>query len=88
MKLRLGLMLKDLAFHFQVSPGKVLQIFITWIKYLSKELSVLIIWPSAGQIKSTLPNCYKKLYLKVRIIIDYTEVFTETPSSLDIQGCL
>ena len=29
MKLRLGLMVKDLAFRFQVSPGKVSQIFIT-----------------------------------------------------------
>ena len=88
MKLRLGLMVKDLAFRFQVSPGKVSQIFITWIKFLSKELSVLIIWPSARQIKSTLPNCYKKLYPKVRIIIDCTEVFTETPSSLGVQACL
>ena len=69
MKLRLGLMVKGLAF-------------------LSKELSVLIIWPSARQIKSMLPNCYKKLYPKVRIIIDCTEVFTETPSSLDVQACL
>ena len=48
MKLRLGLMLKDLVFRFQVSPGKVSQIFITWIKFLSKELSVLIIWPEAA----------------------------------------
>ena len=59
----LGLMVKDLAFHFQVSPGKVSQIFITWIKFLSQELSVLIIWPSARQIKSMLPNCCKKLYI-------------------------
>ena len=36
MKLRLGLMVKDLAFRFQVSPGKVSQIFITWIEFLSK----------------------------------------------------
>ena len=56
----LGLMVKDLAFHFQVSPGKVSQ---TWIKFLSQELSVLIIWPSARQIKSMLPNCCKKLYI-------------------------
>ena len=30
-KLRLGLMILDLAFHFQISQGKVSQIFITWI---------------------------------------------------------
>ena len=44
-KLRLGIMVEDLAFCFKVSPGKVSQIFITWIKRMSKELSVLVIWP-------------------------------------------
>ena len=83
MKLRLDLMQADLAFRFKISTGKVSQIFITWIKLLSKELSVLIIWPSRQQIKKTLPSCFEKLYPKTRTIIDCTEVFTETPSALD-----
>ena len=61
MKLRLGLMILDLAFRFQISHGKVSQIFITWIKLLSKELGVLIIWPSKEQIAATMPECFKKL---------------------------
>jgi len=88
MKLRLSLLVEDLAFRFTISPGKVSQIFITWIKLISKELKFLIKWPSRNQIKSVLPNCFKRLYPNVRTIIDCTELFFDTPSSLDIQACL
>ena len=83
MKLRLNLLQADLAFRFKISTGKVSQIFITWVKLHSKDLGVLIIWPSKQQIKKALPCCFEKLYPKARKIIDCTEVFTETPSALD-----
>jgi len=38
------------------------------------------------QIWSTLHQCFKKLYPKVRTIIDCTEVFVETPSSLEAEA--
>ena len=64
-------------------------IFITWIKLMSKELtSVLIVWPSRQQVKKTLPSCFRKLYPKVRCIIDCFEWFTETPSGLDLAATL
>ena len=88
MKLRLGLLTNDLAFHFQVSQGKVSQIIITWIKLMSRELGVLIVWPSKGQISATLPACFKQLYPRVQVIIDCTEIFSETPSSLEVQAAL
>ena len=44
MKLRLALLTEDLAFRFDVSSATASSIFITWIKLMSKELSVLIIW--------------------------------------------
>ena len=44
-KIRLKLLNEDLVFRFRISNGKVSQIFITWIKLLSKELPVLVIWP-------------------------------------------
>ena len=84
MKLRLALLTEDLAFRFQVSSATASSIFITWIKLMSKELAVLIIWPSRSQIKKTLPSCFRKLYPKVRCIIDCFECFTETPSGLDL----
>ena len=68
MKLRLNLLNDDLAFRFQISSGKVSQTFITWIKLLSKELSVLIIWPSRVQVRATLPESFRKLFPKTRTI--------------------
>ena len=88
MRLRLGLLIEDLAFRFCVSAGKVSQTVVTWIKLLSRELSVLIMWPSRQKIRATLPDCFKRLYPKVRTIIDCTEVFVETPSSLEVQAYL
>ena len=88
MRLRLGLLIKGFVFHFQVSSTRVSQIWITWIKLMSKELRYLITWPSKGQVFATLPKAFKKLYPKVRVIIDCTEVYLETPSSLEVQANL
>ena len=46
MKLHLALLTEDLAFRFQVSSATASSIIITWIKLISKELSVLIIGPA------------------------------------------
>ena len=40
--------------------------------------------PPDTQIKQHLPNCFKRLYPKVRCIIDCFECFTQTPSGLDL----
>lgn len=88
MKLRLALLVIDLGFRFHVSASTVSSVFITWVKLMSKELSVLIVWPSRQQIKKTLPYCFRKLYPKVRCIIDCFECFTETPSGLDLAATL
>ena len=66
MKLRLALLTVDLGFRFHVSATTVSSIFITWAKLMSKELSVLIVWPSRQQVKKTLPSCFRKLYPKLK----------------------
>ena len=67
----------DLAFWFQVSSSTISSILVTWIKLMSMEVAVLIIWPTHTQIKQHLPNCFKRLYSKVRHIIDCFECFTQ-----------
>ena len=88
MRLRLGLLLEDLAWRFNTSAGTASSIFITCVKLLSKELSWFIIWLSRPQIRSVLPNCLWKCYPRVRVIIDCSEIFVETPSSLNFQAAL
>ena len=53
-----------------------------------KRVGYLIIFPSKGQIYTTIPECFKKSNLKVRTIIDCSEVFLETPSPLEVQALL
>ncbi|XP_071177651.1 uncharacterized protein [Mytilus edulis] len=86
MRLRLGLLVHDLAFRLQISEALVSSIFITWIKLMRLELCHLIVWPSKNVIKENLPSCFKTFYPNVRCIIDCTEIFIETPSSLDTQA--
>jgi len=88
MKLRLSLLVDDLAFRFGVSSGRISQIVITWVKLLSKELEPLLIWPSRNKIRGTLSDCFKRLHPKVRTIIDCSEIFFDTPSALDVQSCM
>jgi hypothetical protein len=86
MRLRLGLLVHHLACRFHISDSLVSSIFITWIKLMRLELSHLIVWPAKHVIKENLPLCFKKLYPHVRCTIDCTEVFIETPSSLDTRA--
>ena len=86
MRLRMALLLEDVAFRFQVSPGLASSTFQTWIRLMRKELSWLILWPSKAATRKNLPSCFRRWYSKVRCIIDCTEIFIETPSSLDIQA--
>ena len=86
MRLHLALSVGDLAFRFAISDSLVSSIFISWVKLMKCELSWLIKWPSKEQTKKVLPKCFEKYYSKVRCIIDCSEVFIETPSSLELQA--
>lgn len=83
MRIRLGCFLQELAFCFEVSEALVSRILTTWIKLMKAELSWLIVWPERRIISRNLSEVFKKYYLRCCIIIDYTEFFIATPSSLE-----
>ena len=87
MRLRLELLVDDLAFRFKTSNTRVSQIWITWIKLLSR-VGIFHNLAFERSNFAMLPECFKKSYPKVRTIIDCTEVFLETPSSLEVQALL
>ena len=84
MRLRLGLLEKDLAERFRVSASTVSNICRTWIKLMRLELeAVCVQWPSKEQIAHYMPPLFKTFYPNLVSIIDCTEIQMESPSSLD-----
>ena len=84
-RLRLGLLEKDLAYRFGVSVSTVCHICITRINFLYHKLKEIPIWPERDTVLSCMPECFKKLYPTTRVIIDATEIFIETPSLPELQ---
>ena len=85
-RLRLGLLLQDIAHRFNISPTSVSRILKTWIPFLHQRLRALPIWPSRKFIEDNMPSCFKQVYPKTRVIIDCTEFFIEMPSSCRSQS--
>mgnify|MGYP000229425577 FL=1 len=86
LRLRLGLLERDLAGRFRVSVLSVSDIVRTWIKFMKLGLYRLcIVWPSKEQLKFYIPSVSKELYSKLVSVIDCTERRMESPSSLNKQ---
>ncbi|XP_069129553.1 uncharacterized protein [Argopecten irradians] len=88
MRLRLGLLLEDLAARFCISVTTCGDVFNQWIDYLDSQLSFLIMWPSREVVDSNMPQVFKDKFPATRVIIDCTEIRTETPSSLQLKSLM
>ena len=84
MKLKSDLLIQDLAYRFGVSVGLVTSILYTWIRVMSLEFRGLIKWADRSAVMRYRPDGFRKYFPKCRVIIDCTEVFIETPSSLEL----
>ncbi|XP_077987889.1 uncharacterized protein LOC144442419 isoform X2 [Glandiceps talaboti] len=82
MKIRLGLLDKDLADRFGVSPTAVSLLVNRWIPVLARCLKKLIVWPSRDLIRTHLPAQFKRIYANTRVIIDCAEISIERPSNI------
>ena len=66
LRLRLGLLEKDLAERFRISMPTVSVIWRTWIKLMWKELEpVCIQWPSKDQIVHFMPPVFSKHFIPI-----------------------
>lgn len=88
MRLRLGLILEDLAFRFCISTSTCGDIFNKWIDYLDQKLSFLIMWPSRKTVDQEMPEVFREKFPQTRVIIDCTEIKTETPNSLQLKSVM
>ena len=88
MRLRLGVLLEDLAFRFCVSTTTCSEIFNKWIDYLEPKLSFLLVWPSREIIDNEMPDVFKEKFPNTRVIIGCTEIKTEIPNSLQLKSVM
>ena len=85
-RLRLGLLERDLADRFGISESTVSRICKSSMRLLRLELEPLMNWPHKEQIVDFMPAIFKAKYPDVVVIIDCTEIKMETPSAQDNQS--
>ena len=78
MKLKLGLLNKDLANRFGISAALTSSIFNTWLLAMYKTIGKYVYWPSKEEVFVSKPARYRHLP-DLRAIIDCSEIFIETP---------
>lgn len=84
-RLRQGLTEEDLAFRMKVSQSTVKGIVTTWIAFLSRELALLIYWPTGEEVNLYYLECFNT-YPNVKAIIDCAEVYIQRPSLAESQA--
>ncbi|KAL5010708.1 hypothetical protein ScPMuIL_013013 [Solemya velum] len=88
MRLRLGLLVDDLSARFCISASACSRVLNSWINYLDSKLHFLIMWPSKDAVEHNMPKLFRDKFPNTRVIIDCTEIRTETPSSTKLKTVL
>ena len=88
MRIRIASFQQDLAFRFWISEALVSRIFTTWIKLMKAELSWSIVWPERKIVRRNLPEVFRKYCPTYCVVIDCTEFFVATLSSLEAAALL
>ncbi len=71
MKLRLGLLNRDLAYRFGIEETTVSKIYRRWLQGMAAGMKNLLIWPSRSEVRLNLPNSFKKKYRDCVCTIQY-----------------
>ena len=88
LRLRVGLFEFDLAERFSIHISTVSRKVVTWANFLYFFLGNQPIWPSREQVDQFMPAPFRELYPSTRVILDCTEIYVQTPSSLLLQSKL
>ncbi|XP_033731763.1 uncharacterized protein LOC117321455 [Pecten maximus] len=85
-RLRHDFGLKDLAIRFGLTLQSTGVVFNTWIDHMYFKLGQLSIWPYRDTIIENMPIDYRKDFPTSLVIIDGTELKTQTPCALGLQS--
>ena len=80
--LRLGLLERDIAYHFGISQSTVSRIFTSWINFMHIQFQKI---PPRDFVNGHIPALFKEKYPTTRVIIDATEIFIQQPSLPELQ---
>uniref|UniRef100_A0A1A8PLH0 Si:dkey-56d12.4 n=3 Tax=Nothobranchius TaxID=28779 RepID=A0A1A8PLH0_9TELE len=86
MKLKLNLLLEDLAERFGVCPSGVSRIVSHWIDLMEICMKSYIPWLSKETIAGTMPQFFKSHYPGTTCIVDISEIKLKKPRRLDCWG--
>ena len=87
-RIRTGDTEEALADKFDVSISTVSRKITTWANHLYCVLGSQPIWASRQQIDDSMPQCFQADYPKTRVILNCTEVLTQTAGYLLLQSRL
>ena len=86
MKLRLNLMLEDLACRYGTTIGSVSRIIQKWLDVMFVRMRFLVSWPMREISRHKMPDIFKKLYPSCVCTIDCSEIFVKTPTNFDARA--
>ena len=86
MKLKLGLLNKDLAVRFDISTSRMSKIIRSLVPLIAAHMTNLIVWPDHGTIRRHLPRSFKKNSKYCVCIIDCSEIFIERTENLKVRA--
>ena len=84
-RLRLGLLERDLAYRFKISVSTVSRICRTWVHFMYLRFKEIPLWSSRDLVNLYMPKGFKELYPTTRVIIDATEIYVEAPALPELQ---
>ena len=73
-RLKVGLLEQDLSVRFNCSVSTVSRKIVTWANFLYFALGSIPIWLPRDIIQELMPECFKSLYPRTRVVIDCTEL--------------
>ena len=83
-KLRQNFSFEHLCFLLQIALSTGSKTFLMWITFLYLRLGSVSIWPTQETVRAAMPDSMKEKFPNVRIILDCTEIFVESPSKLQL----
>lgn len=85
MHLSLGLDLYDLGKRFKVHPSTASRVITTWTHFLYHLLGSIRLWIPPDVVRAHLPPEFK-MFPDTQVVLDCTELFCQSPSSLLLQS--